>query len=314
MKILESWAEEEGVTDILLNGWGRCFVEKDGILSPRPSPFGGEAELWNWVEQLFLAVGRRFDARYPYLEGVWQGLRVHAVLPPIAPAGPLVSLRRPAKGTVSLEAFGVEWVPILHRWMEERRNLLVVGATGAGKTTLLARLLEGTSPDERIVVLEDTPELQLHHPHVVHLLCRHSGPEGVGEVTLTDLIRNALRMRPDRLLVGEVRGQEAWELLQALNTGHRGALCTLHGNSPDEALARLEALASLGGPLSGEGLRRWIVGSIDGVIFVERCGGQRRITSMVEVIGLEGARVRLQPAAKERGWGRGRSADGRGAG
>ena len=176
------------------------------------------------------------------------------------------------------------------------RNWILAGGTGTGKTTLLARLLEEVPAGERVVVLEETAELNPEHPHCLFLEARPPTPDGIGEVSLRSLLRNALRMRPDRLVLGECRGEEAWELIQALNTGHAGSLCTLHANSPWDALRRLETLILTAGvPAPLAAVRDWVAGAVHGVAHLERQGGARRITALVKIQGMEGERYRYQP-------------------
>jgi pilus assembly protein CpaF len=289
---------DDTVTDILINGTQSLYVEREGKLTAESNPFPDRESLADLIERLLLPLGRRVDATQPYLDGyLLDGSRFHIILPPLAPQAAHISIRKFRRERVALESFGssekVEW---LRREFRERRNLLIVGGTGAGKTTLLGRLLDEASPGERILCLEESRELQTSHPHTLYLEARAMTPEGKGEVTLRALLRNALRMRPDRIVVGEVRGAEAFDLLLALNTGHRGGLGTLHANSALDGLRRLETLAILAGYLIPlKTVREWIGANIHGVVFVERSGSQREIREAIVVNGLEGENYRITP-------------------
>jgi pilus assembly protein CpaF len=291
---------DPSVTDILVNGAGRLFVEREGTLVEVPSPFRGESELFHFVERLCLPLGRRVDAAQPYLDGrLVDGSRFHVVLPPVASDGVLVSIRKARTAVAApLEAFGP---PQVVQWLREavraRRNLLVVGATGAGKTTLLARLVEAVPEDERVLVVEESRELRPAHPHVIALEGRPPSPDGTGAVSLRALLKQALRMRPDRLVLGECRGEEAYDLLLALGSGHAGSLGTLHANGAREALRRLEALALLG---AGNGapvtvLREWIAQSVHAIVFVARREDGRKVREIVELRGMDSGVLRFAP-------------------
>lgn len=300
---------DPAVTDVLVNGKERLWVERDGVLVEEPSPFRSEPELLHFVERLCLPLGRRVDAAQPYLDGrLVDGSRFHVVLPPVATGGVLVSIRkaRPAE-KAPLEAFGDAAVV---RWLRDavrsRKNLLVAGATGAGKTTLLSRLVETVPADERVLVVEESRELRPAHRHVVSLEGRPPSPDGTGAVSLRALLRQALRMRPDRLVLGECRGEEAYDLLLALGSGHAGSLGTVHANGAREALRRLEALALLG---AGPGapvtvLREWIAECLHAAVFVSRGPDGRKVREIVEVRGIEAGVLRFAPvyrAAESRG-------------
>lgn len=292
--------EDAAVTDVLVNGKDRLFVERDGRLEERPSPFRADTDLALFVERLCLPLGRRVDAAQPYLDGrLVDGSRFHVVLPPVATNGVLVSIRKARTAEKApLEAFGeadvVQW---LRSNVRSRKNLLVVGATGAGKTTLLARLVEAVPNDQRVLVVEEARELRPAHPHCVALEGRPPSPDGTGAVSLRALLRQALRMRPDRLVLGECRGEEAYDLLLALGSGHAGSLGTLHANGAREALRRLEALALLGAgaatPVTV--LREWIAECLHGVVFVARGQDGRKVREIVELRGIEGGVLRFAP-------------------
>jgi pilus assembly protein CpaF len=295
---LEALFADPDVSEILLNGGGRAFVERAGRLEPVSVDLD-EAAVRLVVERIIAPLGLRLDRSSPMVDArLPDGSRLHAVLPPVAVDGTCVAIRRFGGKGRSLTDFrlaplGVE----LLRWVIAAGwNLLLSGGTGAGKTTLLNVLAGEVSPNERIVTIEETAELSLGQPHVVRLEARPPNTEGAGAVPVRALVRAALRLRPDRLIVGEVRGGEAFDLLQALNTGHCGSLCTIHANGPADALARLESLVLLAGVgLPIDAIRAQIRSSIDAVVHVSRRpGGDRTIESIVELSGSTGLR-RLYP-------------------
>jgi pilus assembly protein CpaF len=293
------WMEDPSVTDLLINGAQSVFVERHGLLERVVSPFTDRAALMDFIERLLVPLGRRVDAARPYLDGrLADGSRFHIILPPLAEHGPLLSIRKSRTGVAApLESFGeppvLNWLTELFR---QGGNILIAGGTGTGKTTLLSRLLDTVDGSDRLVVVEETSEIRLEHPHAVFLEARTATPDGLGEVSLRTLIRNALRMRPTRLVLGECRGDEAWDLLQAMNTGHAGSACTIHANSPLDALRRLETLVLTAGvpaPLSA--VREWVASAIHAVVFLERKAGQRKIAGALRVQGMEGERYRIHP-------------------
>ncbi len=297
--------ETESITDILINGCVSAYVDGKEGLQVLPNPFSTQRAVEDFVERLTIPIGKHLDAAHPFMDGrILDGSRFHLIAPPLAPFGPLISIRKfRGKADTSLDSFGsafeVKW---LREQVREQKTLLIVGGTGSGKTTLLARLLEEASSYERLVVVEESRELRVDHPHVVFLEARAANVEGKGCVTLKTLIRNCLRMRPDRLVVGEVRGDEALEMLLALNTGHRGSLCTLHANSALDGLKRLETLVRF----SQKGLAADLVGDligrvIDGVVFLERKGHQRLLSEMISVKGREGTQYRILPVESRDG-------------
>lgn len=297
--VLVPWLEDERVTDLLVNGTHSFWVERDGCLTEEPPPFADRAAIAELIERLLVPLGKRIDAASPWADGrLADGSRFHVILSPIAVEGPVVSIRRMRSAEAApLEAFGppepIEW---LRREVAEGRNVLVAGATGTGKTTLVTRLLEEAPPGERIVIVEESVEIRPRHPHVLHLEARPPSPDGTGAVTPRSLVRQALRMRPDRLVVGECRGGEALDLLQAMNTGHRGSLSTLHANGAADALRRLEGLALSAAPgLPPRVVREWIAASIHVVAQLERDGPRRRLREVIAVHGLEGEVYRLMP-------------------
>jgi pilus assembly protein CpaF len=291
--ILEPMLRAEGTTDVLVTGPADVWVDDGKGLQRCDIRFPDEASVRRLAQRLAAAAGRRLDDAQPWVDGQLTGVgngrftvRLHAVLPPIAAAGTCLSLRvlRPAVhdlGTL-MAAGAIDRVAgrLLHEIIAARLAFLVSGGTGAGKTTVLAAALGAVAPGERIVCVEDAPELAPPHPHLVRLVARSANIEGVGEITLRQLVRQALRMRPDRIVVGEVRGAEVVDLLAALNTGHDGGSGTVHANSPAEVPARLEALAALGG-LDRAALHSQLAAAVRVVVHVNRdSGGRRRLTEI----------------------------------
>jgi pilus assembly protein CpaF len=285
---LEALFADPDVSEILLNGGGRAFVERAGRLEPVTVDLD-ETGVRRVVERIIAPLGLRLDRSSPMVDArLPDGSRLHAVLPPVAVDGTCVAIRR-FGGRRDLTDFGLGPVGVdLLRWIIAAGwNLLLSGGTGAGKTTLLNVLAGVVPPRERIVTIEETAELSLGQPHIVRLEARPPNAEGAGGVPVRALVRAALRLRPDRLIVGEVRGEEAFDLLQALNTGHCGSLCTIHANGPADALARLESLVLLAGVgLPAEAIRAQIRSSIDAVVHVaRRADGDRTIESIAELSG-----------------------------
>jgi pilus assembly protein CpaF len=288
--ILEPLLCAEGTTDVLVSAPDSVWVDDGTGLRRSAVRFDDEAAVRRLAQRLALSAGRRLDEAQPWVDGQLTGLsaggftvRLHAVLPPIAPAGTCLSLRvlRPATqdlgALVSAGAIAAEAAGVLDDVIAARLAFLVSGGTGAGKTTLLSAALGAVAADERIVCVEDAPELAPRHPHLVNLVARYANVEGVGEVTVRDLVRQALRMRPDRIVVGEVRGGEVVDLLAALNTGHDGGAGTVHANSPAEVPARLEALAAVGG-LGRSALHSQLAAAVRVVLHVGRDrAGVRRL-------------------------------------
>ena len=288
---LEQWLADPDVTEVLVNGGHEVWVERAGVLS-RVGTMRPPAVLAA-VEQMLLPIGRRLDRASPTVDArLADGSRVCAVIPPVAVDGPTVAIRRFAVRPIPLSAFApADVVALVGQLVVQRCNVLVSGPTSSGKTTLLNALAGRIDAGERLITLEDIAELRLDHRHVVRLETRPATPDGVGAVGLADLVRTALRLRPDRLVVGEVRGSEAIELLQAMNTGHDGSLSTIHANAAGDALARLASLVvqhAPGWPLGAvhEHVRR----AIDVVVHVVRSAdGHRRIAAVVEVAEGDGA-------------------------
>ena len=290
--ILEPLLAAEGTTDVLVTGPGEVWVDDGNGLRRSDIRFPDEAAVRRLAQRLAVAAGRRLDDAQPWVDGQLLGLctggfavRLHAVLPPVAIAGTCLSLRvlRPAtQDLAALEAAGAipaEAGRLLAGIIAARLAFLVSGGTGAGKTTLLAAALGAVDAGERIVCVEDAPELAPAHPHLVRLVARGANVEGAGEITLRQLVRQALRMRPDRIVVGEVRGAEVVDLLAALNTGHDGGAGTVHANSPTEVPARLEALAALGG-LDRAALHSQLAAAVQVVVHVSRTTDGRRLTQI----------------------------------
>ena len=298
MSTLEALLADPDVSEILLNGGGRAFVERAGRLEPVTVDLD-ESGVRRVVERIIAPLGLRLDRSSPMVDArLPDGSRLHAVLPPVAVDGTCVAIRR-FGGRRDLTDFGLGPLGVdLLRWIIAAGwNLLLSGGTGAGKTTLLNVLAGEVPPGERIVTIEETAELSLGQPHVVRLEARPPNAEGAGGVPVRALVRAALRLRPDRLIIGEVRGEEAFDLLQALNTGHCGSLCTIHANGPADALARLESLVLLAGVgLPVDAVRAQIRSSIDAVVHVaRRPDGDRIIESIAELAGSSGLRC-LHPA------------------
>jgi pilus assembly protein CpaF len=289
---LEPLLADPAVEEVMVNGPGRIYVERRGRVEATDVAFGDEEELRNTIERILAPLGRRVDELSPMVDArLADGSRVNVVIPPLAIDGPLLSVRRfgahrpgPAE-LVELGTIGEPERRRLESAVGERRSILVSGGTGSGKTTLLNALSSFVSPEERVVTIEDAAELRLQQPHVVRLESRPAGVEGRGEVTIRDLLRNSLRMRPDRIVIGEVRGPEALDLLTALNTGHDGALSTVHANSPRDALARLETLALMAGVgLPHAAIAEQVRRGIDLVVQIERrADGRRVVTEIAEV-------------------------------
>jgi pilus assembly protein CpaF len=276
----------------MVNGPDRVYVERAGRIEETAVRFADEEELRNAIERILAPLGRRVDELSPMVDArLADGSRVNVVIPPLALDGPTVSIRRFGAARpgpdelVALGSLSEAERDQLAAAVRARRSILVSGGTGSGKTTLLNALSSFIEPAERVVTIEDAAELRLQQPHVVRLESRPSGVEGRGEVTIRDLLRNALRMRPDRIVVGEVRGPEALDLLTALNTGHDGALSTVHANSPAEALARLQTLALMAGlGLPHAAVVEQVRRGIDLVVQMERRGdGSRRVAAIEEV-------------------------------
>jgi pilus assembly protein CpaF len=284
---LEPLLADPAVTEVMLNGPGRAYVERAGVVEPVELQLDA-ADLVRLAERVVAPLGLRLDRASPMVDArLPDGSRFHAVLPPLAVDGPCVTIRRFGARILSPGDFGVagEAETFLHWMVRAGWNVLVSGATGAGKTTLLNALSRAIPAAERVLTIEETAELRLAQPHVVRLEARPANAEGVGAVTVRELVRTALRMRPDRIVVGEVRGGEALDMLQALNTGHDGSLCTVHANSARDSLRRLETLALFGGSgLPLVAIREQVAACVDAVVAVGRAGPCRVVREIAEVV------------------------------
>jgi pilus assembly protein CpaF len=294
---LEPLLARDEIADIMVNGSGTVYIEVSGKIQKTGIRFRDNQQLLNICQRIVSQVGRRVDESSPICDArLPDGSRVNAIVPPLAIDGPALTIRKFKKDKLTLEQlvkFGTispEGAEILKIMGRCRVNTLISGGTGSGKTTLLNCLTRYIDDDERIVTCEDAAELQLQQPHVVRLETRPPNLEGEGQITMRDLVRNCLRMRPERIIVGEVRGPEAFDLLQAMNTGHDGSMGTLHANMPREALSRIESMITMGGySLPSRTIREMICGSIDVVVQAARLrDGSRRITHITEVMGMEG--------------------------
>jgi pilus assembly protein CpaF len=304
---LEPLLADQTVSDILVNSPFTVFIERGGKLERANVAFNDNDHVMRVIERIVSSVGRRIDESSPMVDArLSDGSRVNAVIPPVALDGPLLSIRRFGKEPLRMEKL-LEKGSVTHEIAElfkmcvrARLNIIVSGGTGAGKTTLLNALSAYIPEDERIITIEDSAELMLQQPHVVRMETRPRNIEGRGEITQRDLVRNALRMRPDRIVIGEVRGGEAIDMLQAMNTGHDGSLTTIHANTPRDALVRVETMIQMSGMrLSERAMRQQIASAINLVIQVARLSdGMRRITSISEVVGLERREIVTQEIFK----------------
>ena len=300
----------DDINDLCLNGSGEAFWDRGFGMEPVPkeripTPWG-DAELKSWILSELAAIGKSWDARNPFMDAVLSGgHRIHVLFPPICNKGITVSIRRVHRPFIDPSSPKPQ-----SRWARDRNwsflrdrvrageSVLVAGATGSGKTTLLSDLISEIPPQERILALEDTPELFPRHPHFLSLISRPPNADGFGEITLRTLLKQTLRMRPDRIVLGECRGDEVLELVQALNTGHRGALCTLHANSPRDALRRVELLCLLAsrGALPLPAIRELLAHGLQWLVQVRRLEtGERKITEVWKVEGKEGDTILLRP-------------------
>lgn len=300
---LEPLLADPSISDILVNSYSNIYIERRGKLEKTAIAFKDDEHLMRVIERIVSTVGRRIDEAQPMVDArLPDGSRVNAIIPPLAIDGPTLSIRRfgtdPLKMPALIEhgALTKEIAILFEMCVRARLNIIISGGTGAGKTTLLNAMSAYIPVDERIVTIEDSAELQLQQPHCVRLETRPPNIEGRGEITQRDLVKNSLRMRPDRIVVGEVRGGEAIDMLQAMNTGHDGSLTTIHANSPRDALSRLETMIQMTGMrLSDRAMRQQIASAVNVVIQVARLtDGTRRIVSIYEITGMEGEMITMQ--------------------
>jgi len=300
---IEPLMKDPTISDVLVNGYGQVYIERSGKLEFTPIRFKDDAHLRKIIDKIVSAVGRRIDESCPMVDArLADGSRVNAIIPPLALKGSVLSIRRFSVEPLEMDdllrfkTLSPEIAELLKGIVKARLNVLISGGTGTGKTTLLNVLSRFIPETERIITIEDSAELQLKQRHVVPLETRPANIEGKGQITQRDLVRNSLRMRPDRIIVGEVRGGEVLDMLQAMNTGHDGSLSTLHANSPRDALSRLETLIAMNSvnldPLSA---RRYLSSALNVVVHLARLvDGCRKITSIQEITGMEGQVVTLQ--------------------
>jgi len=300
---IEPLLKDQTITDILVNGHDSVFVERFGVLEPSPVRFKDERHLVRIIQKIVSAVGRRVDESAPMVDArLADGSRVNAVVPPLALDGALLSIRKFAKTPISMaRLIEIGSVPsqvaeVLKAIVAARLNVLISGGTGSGKTTMLNAMSAFIDTRERIVTIEDSAELQLQQPHVARLETRPANIEGKGEIVQRDLVKNSLRMRPDRIIVGEVRGGEAFDMLQAMNTGHDGSMTTVHANTPRDALSRVEQMIGMSGiDIPARSARAQIASAIHVVVQVARLSdGRRKLVSLSELSGMEGDVITMQ--------------------
>lgn len=300
---LQALVDNDEISDIMINGPSDIFIELNGKVEKSPIQFVNEKQLNTIAKRIASNVGRRIDESKPLCDArLEDGSRVNIVIPPLAIDGTSISIRKFKEQKIKLEnlvqfgALSVEMAKLLSIASHCKCNILISGGTGSGKTTLLNALSGFIGSGERIVTIEDAAELQLQQPHIVRLETRQASVEGTGEITARDLVINALRMRPDRIIVGECRGGEAFEMLQAMNTGHDGSMSTLHANTPRDAIARVESMVMMAtANLPLEAIRRTIVSAVDLIVQVRRLhDGSRKILFISEIVGLEGDNVVME--------------------
>ena len=300
---LEEVLRDETISDILVNGPEQIYIERDGVLHKIDAKFRDDQHLLQVIQRIATQMGRRIDESSPMLDArlVRDGSRVNAIIGPLALDGPSLSIRR--FGTIPIDTDGLiargtltrEMASFVQACVQAKMNIMISGGTGSGKTTLLNVLSRWIPPGERVITIEDAAELRLQREHVVRLETRPPNIEGQGEILQRDLLRNALRMRPDRIIIGEVRGVEALDMLQAMNTGHEGSMTTVHANNPRDAISRIENMVSMAGlryPIRA--IRQQIVSGLDILVHLARVtGGKRKIITVSEIVGMEGEMVCL---------------------
>jgi pilus assembly protein CpaF len=299
---LETLLKDSAITDILVNRFDRVYIERRGRIELTEVVFRDTAHLRQIIDRIVAQVGRRIDEISPMVDArLSDGSRVNAIIPPLALDGPAMSIRRfgvsplRADDLMRNDAFPAEVLEFMSAAVKARCNILISGGTGSGKTTLLNCLSSYIPPTERVITIEDAAELQLQQPHVIRLETRPPNIEGTGEVTQRDLVRNSLRMRPDRIIVGEVRAAEAVDMLQAMNTGHEGSMTTIHANSARDALSRLEVTVAMAGfDIPIRALRQQIASALQVVVQTQRlAGGRRRVVNISEITGMEGDQIQM---------------------
>jgi pilus assembly protein CpaF len=300
---IEQFLNDASVNEVMVNGSDNIYVERAGVIEQTDVRFGSEEHLRRVIERIVSSVGRRIDESSPMVDArLADGSRVNVIIPPLSLDGSILTIRKFAKDPfkvhdlVQMGTITSDVASVLSAAVEGGMNVLVSGGTGTGKTTLLNVLSSFVPADERIVTIEDAVELQLHQEHVIRLEARPPNIEGHGQITIRDLVRNALRMRPDRIIVGEVRGAEALDMLQAMNTGHDGSLSTVHSNSPRDALSRLETMVLMAGfDLPTRAIREQIASALNLIVHIDRFrDGGRRVSHVTEVLGMEGDVITLQ--------------------
>jgi pilus assembly protein CpaF len=300
---LELLLKDDRIGDIMINGPGNVYIEKEGKISKSEVIFRDSEHLLQIIDRVVSRVGRRVDETSPMVDArLPDGSRFNAIIPPLALDGPVVTIRMFGSRPLSKDdllryrTFTPEMLTLMEGAMKARLNIIISGGTGSGKTTLLNTLSSFIQPEHRVITIEDAAELQLQQDHVVRLETRPANIEGRGAVTATDLVKNALRMRPDRIIIGECRGAETLDMVQAMNTGHEGSMTTVHANSPRDALSRLETMISMAGlELPIRALRAQFASAVDLIIQASRLqGGPRKVTSISEVIGMEGETIIMQ--------------------
>jgi pilus assembly protein CpaF len=304
---LEPLLKDPSINDILINGHESTFVERGGLLEPVACRFKDEAHLLRIINKIVSAVGRRVDESHPLCDArLLDGSRVNVAVRPIGVDGPLVSIRKFSKKPfnltklVEIDALKPQMAELLAAAVKSRITTIISGGTGSGKTTMLNALSAFISEKERLITIEDAAELQLQQPHVARMETRPPNIEGKGEIRQRELVKNALRMRPERIILGECRGEEAFDMLQAMNTGHEGSMCTIHANNPREAIARLEQLVGMAGlPMTIASIRGQIAAAIRLIVQLQRMSdGKRRVTSIAEITGMEGDIAQMQEIYK----------------
>jgi pilus assembly protein CpaF len=301
---LEEWLSDPDISEIMINGTESVYIEKNGVMNNLPSPFKDEVSIVRIVDRILSPLGRRVDEKSPYVDGrLPDGSRINVIIPPVSLTGPVLTIRKFAEERldigrlVDMKTLSAEAADFLEKAVIRKRNILISGGTGTGKTTLLNSLASFIPSLERVVTIEDAAELNLEQEHVVRLETRPPNIEGENEITTRDLVKNSLRMRPDRIIVGECRGGETLDMLQAMNTGHEGSMTTCHANSPRDALKRLEMMSLMAGiDLPLRVIREQIASGINLIIQISRmAGGRRAVTSILEVDGLESEQILTQP-------------------